>query len=239
MGPIVRGAHPPRTDCFRAFARGGRGILGNMTDLRPGTGVAPRRGWRVRSTARAWHRLLEIDGQSWLLRPIAPADASALREGFRQLTPEEIRHRFLHPLTELTEEHARQLATIDPHREFALVLAEPGPPGASRIGAVARVAIDPESGEGEFAVVVGRPLAGRGLGTYLVRQLIEWCRRKRLPAIYGYALDDNAPMLAIAERLGFTRASVFGEPGIVLLRRTFARPTTDQPPRESVHSRSP
>lgn len=183
-----------------------------IASARHGQRIAPRR------AGRPWTWVLHIDGEPWLLRPIAPADAEALREGFRQLSPEEIRQRFLHPLTELTHEHALQLASIDPRREFALVLAHPGPPGASRIGAVARVAIDPRSGEGEFAVIVGRPLSGRGIGTFLVRRLIEWCRRKRLPAIFGLSLDDNAPMLAIASRLGFSRSSLIGEPGIVLLR---------------------
>lgn len=173
----------------------------------------------VRPAGAPWQRWLEIEGERWLLRPIDPADAEALREGFRQLSPEEVRQRFLHPLTELSPERARQLATIDRRREFALVLAQPGPPGVSRLGAVARVAVDRESGEGEFALIVGRPLSGRGVGTYLLCRLIEWCRRRKLPAIYGLALDDNAPMLTIANRLGFARSSLLGEPGIVLLRK--------------------
>ncbi len=194
---------------------------------------------RSSPAGRPWHRLVAIDGQTWLLRPIAPADAEALREGFRQLSPEEVRQRFLRPLTELTEEHARQLATIDPSREFALVLARPGEAGRSQIGAVARVAIDPATGEGEFAVIVGRPLSGRGLGTYLVRRLIEWCRRRRRPAIYGYALDDNEAMLTIAARLGFSRSSLIGEPGIVLLRLPLDGRRV--PPRgtKGLHSRRP
>ncbi|MDW8479291.1 MAG: GNAT family N-acetyltransferase [Xanthomonadales bacterium] len=204
---------------------------------RPRGRVRPPR-FRVLPGPGPWQRRILLGEESWLLRPIDPGDAEALREGFRQLSPEEVRQRFLHPLTELTPEHARELATIDPSREFALVLAQPGPPGRSRIGAVARVAIDPATREGEFAVVVGRPLAGRGLGGYLVRRLIEWCRRRRLPAIYGYALDDNAPMLALAARLGFRRRSLAGEPGVVKLWLPLAG-ADDGSPSGALHSRPP
>ena len=77
-----------------------------------------------------------------LLRPIVPADADALRRSFARLSPEEIRLRFLHPITEMTAAFARQLCELDRASAFALVVTEPLPAGEALIGAVARQKAD-------------------------------------------------------------------------------------------------
>ena len=74
-----------------------------------------------------------------LIRPIRPDDAVPLRAGFPLLQPDEIRQRFLHAVKELTPEMADKLTRPDPRTEFAIVAAEPLPPGEALVGAVARV----------------------------------------------------------------------------------------------------
>lgn len=185
----------------------------------------PRRlrkpGFDRQHLSKRWsERLTLSDGREFILRPICREDAEALREGFKTLTPEEVRFRFLHPIKELTEAHARALADIDPRRAFALVLREPGESLRARIGAVARCAIDDARREAEFAIVVGRELGGQGLGTYMLRKLIQWCRRKRLDAIYGTVLKENQAMLQVAERLGFRRTALPDDPGMIEVRMT-------------------
>ncbi|HET9482989.1 MAG TPA: GNAT family N-acetyltransferase [Xanthomonadales bacterium] len=163
-----------------------------------------------------WRERLSLrDGRSLLLRPIEPADAPALIEGFKVLTPEEVRARFQHPLNELTPEMARTLTELDPKRAFALVLAEPEDPGSALVGAVARVSLSPDRREAEFALIVGRPLAGQGLGRYLLQKLVEWCRRRGVETLYGDVSNDNTAMLRVAASLGFTREHRHGEAGYV------------------------
>jgi RimJ/RimL family protein N-acetyltransferase len=170
-----------------------------------------------------WSELLTLpDGRELLLRPIRRDDADALREGFKSLTPEEVRFRFLHPMSELTPAHALALADIDRRRAFALVLRESDETGKRVTGAVARVAIDDSGREAEFAIVVASPLAGHGLGTYMLRKLIEWCRRKRLHAIYGDVLVENHSMLGVSDRLGFRRLPRPDEPGMVRVYKSLA-----------------
>jgi hypothetical protein len=81
------------------------------------------------------------NGREVLIRPIRPDDAVPLRAGFPLLQPEEIRQRFLYAVKELTPEMAERLTRPDPRCEFAIVAAEPLPPGEALVGAVARVAI--------------------------------------------------------------------------------------------------
>lgn len=183
--------------------------------------AGPRAKARIRRTKLpdrwAWELVLG-DGRVLWQRPIAPADAEPIRRTFPLLSPEEIRLRFLHPIRELTAEQARRLTRIDPATEFALVIAEPLPPGEALVGAVARLAIDPGGRQAEFAIIVSRFLAGRGLGRMLMRQLIQWARRKHLDSIYGDVLEENLPMLGLADSLGFRRERLPDEPGLLRVR---------------------
>jgi RimJ/RimL family protein N-acetyltransferase len=168
-----------------------------------------------------WTEALTLsNGRELILRPILPLDSEPLRAAFSALSPEEVRLRFMHPITELTPEYAHQLTNLKPGREFALVATEPGAPGAALIGAVARLSIDPQTREAEFALVVGRPLSCMGLGSYMMRKLIQYARRRKLLLIFGDVLGENAPMLRLCDRLGFAHHSLLGEHGIIRVHKS-------------------
>ncbi|WP_348240531.1 hypothetical protein, partial [Salmonella enterica] len=73
---------------------------------------------------------------------------------FPLLTPDAVRHRFLHTIRDLSPEMAYELTHPDPKTQFALVAAEPLPPGEALVGAVARASIDPGTRNAEFAILV-------------------------------------------------------------------------------------
>jgi RimJ/RimL family protein N-acetyltransferase len=191
-----------------------------------------------------WHeRQTLANGRQVLIRPIRPEDAEPLRAGFTLLEPEEIRQRFLHTVRELSPESAERLTHINPRNEFALVVAEPLPPGQALIGAVARVAADANGRDAEFAILVSRYLKNMGLGRYLMTRLVKWARGKRLSRLYGDVLEVNAPMLSLAHSLGFQREYQQETAGLVrvtleLKPRSSSRPPTDQrPAAQPMHGR--
>lgn len=152
----------------------------------------PASSLRISPLSEPWsHRVQLDDGRVLWLRPIAPADAEPIRQVFPLLSSEEIRLRFLHPIKEMTSQMAQRLTHIDPLSQFALVLAEPLPPGEALVGAVARLAIDADTRHAEFAILVSRFLAGRGLGRLLMKRLVVWARQHALDSIYGDVLDEN------------------------------------------------
>ena len=87
------------------------------------------------------------------------------------------------------------------------------------IGAVARLALDPEQLKAEFALIVGREIAGQGVGTFLMKRLIDYARRRRMLELWGDVRDDNAAMLAVCDELGFSRSHASDEPGVVHVRK--------------------
>jgi acetyltransferase len=74
---------------------------------------------------------------------------------------------------------------------------------------VGRLRKIPGSNDGEFAVLVGDDVQGQGLGTELVRRLVEVGRDEKLEKIIGDVLQDNVVMRRVCEKLGFTMT---GEP---------------------------
>ena len=85
-----------------------------------------------------------------------------------------------------------------------------------RASAWARSATKPE-----FALLVARPLAGQGLGTYLMRRLIQWCARRRVTMLYGDVLNENRAMLKLTGNLGFEHLHLQGDQGLTRVRRVF------------------
>lgn len=164
-------------------------------------------------------RLILPNGREVWVRPIEAADADALRASFRALSPEEVRLRFQAPLREMSADMAQRLTSVDPANGFALAVTEPLPPGEALIGAVVRASIVPNMRRAEFAIIVGRPLAGQGLGFHLMRRLIHWCRAKRLDAVFGDVLVENDAMLKLADALGFRREHIHGDHGLVRIER--------------------
>ena len=171
----------------------------------------------ARNRLPPWHERMRLaNGREILIRPIRPEDAVPLRASFSLLGPEEVRQRFLFTMKELSPEQADQFTRPDPKREFALVAAEPLPPGEALVGAVARAAVDAGGRDAEFAILVSHYINGMGLGRHLMRRLVRWAKGRKLETLYGDVLEHNQPMLALAQSLGFKR-STGDSPGLVRL----------------------
>ena len=178
----------------------------------------------VRNRMPPWHEHVRLaNGRDVLIRPIRPEDAVPLRAGFSLLEPDEVRQRFLFPMKEMSLEQAERLTRPNTRREFALVAAEPLPPGEALVGAVARVAVDDDGHAGEFAILVSHYINGMGLGRHLMRRLVRWAKGRKLERLYGDVLESNLPMQALAQSLDFRRES--GQsPGLVRMVLDLPKP---------------
>ncbi len=133
------------------------------------------------------------------IRPIRPADAPAHEAFFHRLSPQDIRFRFFSAKRELSGKQLARLTSPDYEREMALI-AERAP---GETVAAARLVCDRDEHVAEFAIAVEPDMKGHGLGSELMRRLIDWARGHDVAEITGQILADNAPMLAFARHLGF------------------------------------
>ena len=113
---------------------------------------------------------------------------------------------------------------VDPDHEMALVATREHPDGTDLL-AVGRLFWDAPApdrpSDGEFALLVRDDVQGEGIGTELLRRLIEAGRQVGLAALVGYVLRWNDPMLRVARALGFApvRSSDDLSPGSTLTLR--------------------
>lgn len=157
------------------------------------------------------------DSRIFQIRPIRPEDEPEFQRLFAGLSPDEIRMRFLHPMQTLTHSQAARLTQIDYDREMALVLADPEGGAEQEIFGNVQIIADPDGLKAEFAVLVRRDMAGKGLGRILMRRIIAYARSRGMQEIFGEVLTENKPMLKLAERLGFTSSHDPENPGSVIV----------------------
>lgn len=163
-------------------------------------------------TAPSGEQLSLASGSRLLVRPIRAGDLAAMQRAFKRLTPEQVRSRFFHTLTELPAPVAAAMCNIDPATTISLVATDLE---GSEIRGEARVHIDPVTDSAEFALAVDPAFTGKGLGQALLSRLIDACRDRQVQEIWGETQSDNASMQALARQLGFSLKREAGDAAIV------------------------
>jgi acetyltransferase len=155
------------------------------------------------------------DGGSYLIRPIRPEDEPLLVRFHADLTEETVYSRYFEHLglsARTAHERLTRVCFNDYDRELALVAEQVDEQGERRIVAVGRLSKAHTVPEGEFAILVGDPWQGRGLGAELLRRLVEIGRDEGLALIWADMLASNHGMRRTAQSVGFTLIDNPGDP---------------------------
>ncbi|MFO7324191.1 MAG: GNAT family N-acetyltransferase [Pseudomonadota bacterium] len=142
------------------------------------------------------------DGSQVLIRPIRREDAELERRFIEGLSPESRRFRFLGCVATPSDEMVRRLTDIDPEREAALI-AVARQDGHERQVGVARFCKTSDD-RAEVAVTVADDWQRRGLGTLLLRRLINLARASGVRTLYSVDSSGNARMRELATHMGFS-----------------------------------
>jgi acetyltransferase len=143
-----------------------------------------------------------------LVRAIRPEDEPMMVSFHATLSDQSVYYRYFTAMSlKQRTGHARlaRLCFIDYDRELALVALRDDPvSGQTTILGVGRLCKAHGRNEAEFAVVISDCWQHRGLGTLLLKRLIEIGRQEHLARITGTILAENQAMRHVCERLGFT-----------------------------------
>jgi len=148
------------------------------------------------------------DGQRIRIRPIRPEDEPLLVGFHESLSIGTVYSRYFQAM-KLTQRIAHQRLTricfIDYSREMALVAEPVDPPGSgrSRIMGVGRLTRIPGDGTAEFALLIADEYQHLGLGSELLRRLLEIGRKEGIREVRADILAENLLMQRIARREGF------------------------------------
>ena len=141
------------------------------------------------------------DGSHVHIRPIRPDDAPRLQELYDRLSRDTAYHRFFTVMKRLPPDWAQVLATVDYLRRLALVAERGGARGVEII-AVGRYEPTDEPDTVEVAFVVEDGWQGRGLGTILVREVLDAAAARGMRRFRAYVLSENRRMLDLIRRFG-------------------------------------
>ena len=147
------------------------------------------------------------DGTPVVIRAIRPEDEPMMVRFHETLSDQSVYYRYFTAMSLKQRRcHARlaRLCFIDYDREIAMVAAHiDSRTGATEILGVGRLCKSHARNEAEFAVVVSDRWQRRGLGTLLLKRLVEIGRAEHLSRISGTVLAENQSMRRVCERVGF------------------------------------
>ena len=145
------------------------------------------------------------DGRVVHLRSIRVSDEAEVVQAFERLSPDARYMRFMRVVKAPNMERLRKTLAAFPKGGDTIIATVPAADGIDIVGGATYVILD-DTTHGEFAITVAADYGGAGLGSTLMRVMIEAASRRGLKAMEGFVLAVNQPMLRLASRLGFSIA---------------------------------
>lgn len=147
---------------------------------------------------------LVIQGETYYMRPLNPADERRLQEFFYSHTKETLRLRYNYDPKQMSREKSCNLVSIDQSSDAALcIVRQEG--SRITIHAVGRFYYAPQANACEVAFVTRETQQGKGMATRLLSQLIDIAKQRNIEKVMAYVRAENTPMIAIFEQAGFRR----------------------------------
>ncbi|OKH14299.1 acetyl CoA synthetase subunit alpha [Fischerella major NIES-592] len=147
------------------------------------------------------------NGMQVTIRPIRPEDEPLMIKLHHTLSEESVFFRYFHLIKlsqRIAHERLTRLCFLDYDREMALVVDYENPEtGEHEVLAVGRLSKLHGTSEAEFAILVSDRYQCQGLGTELLKRLLEVGRDERLRLISAEILTENSAMQRVCEKLGF------------------------------------
>lgn len=141
------------------------------------------------------------------IRPIRPEDEPLIVQFHKDLSQETVRQRYLKVLHYdqlVAHERLLRICFIDYDREIALVVEREGKP--KEILGVGRLTKIIGTNDAFFALIVKDAWQNQGIGTELLKRLLEIAKEENIQSVHAQMLKENTQMQKICEELGFTVA---------------------------------
>ncbi len=147
------------------------------------------------------------NGASVNVRPIRPEDEPLLVKFHETLSEESVYYRYFSQLKldqRIAHERLTRMCFNDYDREIALVAEHKDPKSGQReILGVGRLSKARGLNEAEFALIISDRFQRQGLGTELLKRLVQIGRDEKLQRISANILAENHGMQTVSKRVGF------------------------------------
>jgi acetyltransferase len=146
------------------------------------------------------------NGEEVRIRPIRPEDEPKLVTFHERLSERSVYLRYANLMKleqRVAHERLARICFIDYDREMALVAERTDANGEEKIIGVGRLTQLPGRDEAEFAMLVIDEYQEEGVGTELLRRLVQVGKDEGLDRITADILEQNRAMQRVCEKLGF------------------------------------
>ena len=147
------------------------------------------------------------DGTPIIIRPIRPEDEPLMVDFHQSLSGESVYFRYFHMIAlgqRVAHDRLTRICFNDYDREIALVAEYRDPRTAARqILGLGRLSKESGTDEATFSMLITDNYQRRGLGTELLRRLVQVGREEGLKRITAEILPENLGMQAVCEKLKF------------------------------------
>ncbi len=147
------------------------------------------------------------NGMEITIRPIRPEDEPLMIQFHHELSQQSVYFRYFHLIKisrRIAHERLTRLCFIDYDREMALVADYYNPQTQkNEILAVARLSKLHQTNQAEFALIVADKYQCQGIGSELLKRLLQIGKDEKLSEINAEILLENLGMQRVCEKLGF------------------------------------
>jgi len=141
------------------------------------------------------------------IRPIRPEDEPLMVAFHKTLSDRSVYLRYFGIVSleeRIMHERLCRVCFIDYDREIALVADLKNRDGTHQILGGGRFIKKQGTEEAEFAVLISDPWQGKGLGSELLKLLVQIGRKEGLQRIIGHISAENTTMKRVSEEVGFS-----------------------------------
>jgi RimJ/RimL family protein N-acetyltransferase len=139
-------------------------------------------------------------GTRVLIRQVRPEDMASYPEFLSDVSAKDLRLRFFARIAELSTAESDKLTHLDYRHEMAFIALDED---TGHMLGLVRLKDELDEKTAEFAILVRSRLKGHGLGSLLMRRIIDYAKEKGLRRVYGDVLVENTIMLQMCAELGF------------------------------------
>jgi len=156
------------------------------------------------------------EGSDVMIRPIRPEDEPLLVQFHHSLSERSVRLRYFNTLKlgqRVAHERLIRVCFNDYDRELALVVERTdAATGQHEVLGIGRLSKLPDGKNAEFAIIVNDQWQNRGLGTELLKRLVEIGKAEKLTTISAQLLPENLEMQRVCKKIGFEMKRELTEP---------------------------
>ena len=140
-------------------------------------------------------------GSELIVRPIRPTDEEMLSDMFYDLSDQTIINRFFSMLKSMPHRKLQQFCCVDYDSEISLVaLTKEGV--KQKVVGLGSYHLNPATHRAEIAFMMADAWQGKGIGTYMMQELVKIAKSKKIKGFTAEVFRDNVAMIALMHKAG-------------------------------------